>query len=176
MRRARQLHAAAVGRDGKLYIFGGYGHRGKVTMRDGETDAQYEERVREGQTLSRQALDSVEAYDPKSNSWEPRAPMPEGRHAMGAALGADGRIYVVGGAVSYSRPRGTDTVFVYDPAKDQWEKGPSLIRARFHHAVAEGRDGKIYAIGGHATTFTVNAPTATVEMLDTAKLPNPEGW
>jgi hypothetical protein len=69
-----------------------------------------------------------------------------------------------------------DTVFVYDPAKDRWEKGPSLTRARFHHAVAQGRDGKIHAIGGHASTFTGNAPTATVEMLDTAKQPRPEGW
>lgn len=176
MRRARQLHAAAVGRDGKLYVFGGYGHRGKVTMRDGETDAQFQARYLEMKALGRQALDSVEAYDPKADTWQARAAMPEGRHAMGAALGADGKIYVIGGAVSYSQPRGTDTVFVYDPAENHWEKGPSLIHARFHHAIAAGRDGKIYAIGGRVNRLTDTAGTATVEVLDTANLPKPEGW
>jgi N-acetylneuraminic acid mutarotase len=176
MQRARQLHAAAVARDGKLYVFGGYGHRGKVSMRDGETHEQYEARYQEMKALGRRVLDSVEAYDPKTNTWEARAPMPSPRHAMGAALGADGKIYVVGGAISYSSPGGRDAVFVYDPAKNQWDKGPSLIHARFHHAIAAGRDGKIYAIGGHANTLTGTTPTATVEMLDTANQPKPEGW
>lgn len=176
VRRARQLHAAAVGRDGKLYVFGGYGHVGIVKMRDGETHEQYEARYQEMKALGRRVLDSVEAYDPKTNTWEARAPMPSPRHAMGAALGADGKIYVVGGAISYSSPRGRDAVFVYDPAKNQWDKGPSLIHARFHHAIAAGRDGKIYAIGGHANTLTGTTPTATVEMLDTANQPKPEGW
>jgi N-acetylneuraminic acid mutarotase len=172
----RQLHAAAVALDGKLYVFGGYGHLGSVTIREGETHAQYEARVREGEALSRSALDSVEAYDPMTNTWSARAPMPSGRHAMGAALGADGKIYVIGGAISYSRPRATDTVLVYDPVKNQWEKGPSLIHGRFHHAVAQGRDGKLYAIGGIVNTLSSTAGTTSVEMLDTAKQPKPEGW
>jgi hypothetical protein len=42
--------------------------------------------------------------------------------------------------------------------------------------VAQGLDGKLYAIGGHVNRLTDTQPTATVEMLDTANLPKPEGW
>jgi N-acetylneuraminic acid mutarotase len=169
MKRPRQLFAGTFGGDGRLYVFGGYGHVGSVGQGEGESDASYERRTRQMISFGRHALRSVEAYDPKTNAWSDRAPMPEGRHAMGAALGADGRIYVVGGAVSYSRPTPTDTVFIYDAQSDSWERGPSLNQARYHHAVAAAPDGKIYAIGGTSGTPSGRGgPLASVEVLDTA--------
>ncbi len=169
MNRSRRLAAGAFGPDGKLYVFGGYGHRGSVHEEDYASAAEFEAAGREMRAFGKEALRSVEAYDPATDTWSERAPMPEGRHAMGAALGADGRIYVIGGAVSYSNPIGSSSVFVYDPKTDRWEAGPSLRHARFHHAVAVDPAGKIYAVGGieNHRPFRRRG-TASVEVLDTA--------
>jgi len=178
LRRARQLCAGAFGPDGKLYVFGGYGHKRAVYRENYTSDAAYQKAVRRGEWLSRHALRSVEAYDPQTHAWEARAPMPQGRHAMGAALGADGRIYVVGGAVSYSHPRGERDVFVYDPRRDTWSRGPSLHQGRFHHAVAVDPNGRIYALGGQGQKGPFGlgdvVKLASVEVLDTAPASPPQ--
>jgi N-acetylneuraminic acid mutarotase len=163
--RARQVFAGTFGKDGKLYVFGGYGHKGVVRRMNYNSDAAYEAAAAEMKRLGRTALRSVEIYDPATNRWSTGARMPEGRHGMGAALGADGRIYVVGGAVSYSSPRAEDDVFVYDPASDRWSRGPRLRTARYHHAVTVTPDGRIYAIGGLGRD---GKSLTSVEVLDTA--------
>lgn len=169
MRRTRQEFAGAFGADGKLYVFGGYGHRGSVHEEDYATKEEFEAAAREMRAYGKEALRSVEVYDPATDTWSERSPMPEGRHAMGAALGADGRIYVVGGAVSYSDPVGSRSVFVYDPTTDRWSEGPPLRRGRFHHAVAVDPAGRVYAVGGIENVSPLQRRgTASVEVLDTA--------
>jgi N-acetylneuraminic acid mutarotase len=94
----------------------------------------------------------VEEYDPATNSWRARSPMPTARNH--AAIGAvNNKIYVIGGRigaafVSVSSP--TDVVEEYDPATDQW----GAIRARMptpRSAVAWGvHGGRIYVAGGEA--------------------------
>ena len=39
-------------------------------------------------------------------------------------------------------------VFIYDPIKDTWEKGPDMNLPRANPAAVATPDGKIYAIGG----------------------------
>jgi len=169
MQRARQLFAGTFGRDGRLYVFGGYGHAGSVRASDSDSEERFLEAAKEMKFLGRNALTSTEIYDPATDTWIAGAPMPYGRNAMGAALGADGRIYVVGGAVSYSSPVPRADVFVYDPAKDRWEIGPRLRRRRYHHAVTVDPKGRIYAIGGIAGKRLLSmAPTDSVEVLDTS--------
>ena len=148
LRLARQMAAATFAPDGKLYVFGGYGALGTSVKLPEETDAEFAARDRLDRRLSRAALRSVEAYDPATDSWEDRAPMPAGRQSMGAALGADGRIYVVGGADQYSNPAPKAEVFIYDPKTDSWSEGPPLNHPRYHHAVVATPDGRIWAIGG----------------------------
>ncbi|MEO7092518.1 MAG: kelch repeat-containing protein, partial [Polyangiales bacterium] len=46
---------------------------------------------------SRGVFAQVEAYDPRTDSWDSLAPMPTPRHGMGAAAW-DGRLYIPGGA------------------------------------------------------------------------------
>lgn len=181
MREARQLHAAAVGRDGRLYVFGGVASPGGIGSKPGESDESWERRMAANRKAADSSLASVEIYDPKTESWSKGAPMPTPRQAMGAALGSDGRIYVVGGTKSYSTPDPLDTVEIYDPATDSWEKGPSLLYPRRGHAVVATPDGKIYAIGGWVWSRKLRLPTsdaprfeedgkdlrATVEVLDT---------
>ena len=175
MERPRQEFAGAFGADGKLYVFGGFGRRLVVHQEDYASADEFEAAGRKMQADARQALATVEAYDPATDTWSPRSPMPEGRHAMGAALGADGRIYVIGGAVSYSNPIATRSVFVYDPKTDRWDEGPPLRHARFHHAVAVDPSGKIYAVGGIENhRLFRRRGTASVEVLDTAaSIPKP---
>jgi HEAT repeat protein len=157
MRWPRQLHAAVFGPDGKLYVFGGYAGLGWMELHEGDPE-QGEKMARE-ELLASRALDSVEAYDPATDTWEPRSPMPEGVQNTGAALGADGRIYVVGGSPSFRGPVSRDTVLVYDVAEDTWYEGPPLLTPRYSHAVIGTPEGLIYAIGG------VGAGGGTIELL-----------
>ena len=68
---ARYALAGVLGPDGRIYAIGGYNGSG--------------------------VLNTVEAYNPKTNSWTSEAPMPTARGYLAAALGPDGRIYAIGG-------------------------------------------------------------------------------
>jgi len=183
MRHARKLHAAAVDRRGRLFVFGGSEANVSTTRTDDETRESFERRARENEDKAATSLASVEMYDPETKRWSERAPMPIPRQAMGADVGADGRIYVVGGAPSYTHPRPMAVVEIYDPERDSWETGPSLRYRRRSHAVVATPDGRIYAIGGFVgprertlrqrlTGDFIEADLgATVEVLDTRPEP-----
>jgi len=147
MHRGRQLFAACFGPVGRLYVFGGFGHIGTITQWPDESNESFRRRGEEMDALDR-ALDSVEMWDPKTNTWSPRAPMPLAVQSAGAALGADGRIYVVGGTPRFSNPKPVARVQVYDPRTNTWSRGPSLRTRRQGHAVVATPEGRIYAIGG----------------------------
>jgi N-acetylneuraminic acid mutarotase len=68
-------------------------------------------------------LGTVEAYDPVTDTWTTKAPMPTPRHAFTATSGPDGRIYAVGGNPA---SRFTDALEIYDPIKDAWSTGASM--------------------------------------------------
>lgn len=186
MLRGRQLLSASFGQDGKLYVFGGYAHVGFILRweEDAESDESFEERSREMSRAGNQALDAVEAYDPETDTWERRAPMPLGVDSSGAALAPDGRIYVVGGTPSFSDQGAVARVQVYDPSADAWSEGPSLETARHSHAVVATPDGRIWAIGGFnarqvfhprqivgGVATTKGGPLDSVEFLDTGAGP-----
>jgi N-acetylneuraminic acid mutarotase len=178
MRVPRSLHTAAVDRKGRLFVFGGH-QASPVTARgEGESQASFDRRSAENAHNANQSLTSVEMYDPATDTWMDRASMPTPRQAMGAALGADGRIYVVGGAKSYSDPVPLNVVEIYDPKRDTWNEGPPLKRPRRGHQVVALPDGRLYAIGGWVAPgnrrWPLGSPQVgralgdTVEMLDTA--------
>jgi len=111
-----------------------------------------------------------EAYDPATQKWLVRSPMPTARnHAASGAV--DGKIYVIGGRVgSAFIPVGsnTDIVEVYDPALDQW----GALRQRMPHArsaVACGTyGGKIYVAGGETQSTEAMAVFRALEAYDPA--------
>ncbi len=69
---------------------------------------------------------SVDAFDPVTNTWTARAPVPIGRSEIGSATVTmpDGRLHVVGGSTAGKLP--SSDVLVYDPPLDRWSTLPSL--------------------------------------------------
>ena len=99
------------------------------------------------------ALDTVQAYDPTTNTWSGKPAMGTARLQVG--LGVDPvnhLLYAVGGAVdAASRRMNLDTVEVFDPAANGgtglWTTKQHLNTPRGAPAIA-AVNGKIYAIGG----------------------------
>ena len=87
-----------------------------------------------------------QAYDPATDRWHYRAPMPRALSHAGAAT-IKGKIYVVGGFLRNVHLDAQDAVFEYDAAADTWRTLPPLKSPRGSVGVA-AVNGKIYAIGG----------------------------
>src|SRR5581483_8912190 len=59
------------------------------------------------------SADTVEVYDPATNSWQRAASLPQAlNHPAAASVG--GRVYVIGGHPDLG-PEAVDTVYAYDP-------------------------------------------------------------
>lgn len=176
MKVARQQLGAAFGPDGKLYVFGGCSCVGGLSYKPG--DAESERRAQAESEAMKHSVALTEAYDPVTNTWSDRAPIPTPRMSLSAAAGLDGKIYVIGG-----QPRWAGgplaTVEIYDPATDTWSKGPSLRIGRQGHASAVTGDGRIWVTGGWGADPELGdvwrmlrgeggGPQRTVEVLETA--------
>lgn len=116
-------HPAAAAVNGKLYVIGGFVARGFSIWN---------------------AVDAVYEYDPSSDRWRARAPMPTPRGAL-TAVALDGKVYAVGGTDLVD----TGALEVYDPATDAWKRLPPMPTPR-NHIAAEAVDGRIYVFGGRA--------------------------
>ncbi len=86
----------------------------------------------------------VEEYDPATDAWTRKADMPTGRDYL-ATVAVDGKIYAIGGTLSYSN--GFSTVEEYDPATDTWTRKADMPM-RLWGLCANVVRGKIYTVGG----------------------------
>jgi N-acetylneuraminic acid mutarotase len=123
----RFLFAAVAGTDGKIYVFGGI--------------AEFP------QSDNPRILNSIDVYDPETNIWSTRGSMPTTLCGHAAALGADGKIYLLGGGTEYRNSPLRD-VRCYDPVNGIWKMAPGMNRHRDSFSAVATPDGKIYAIGG----------------------------
>jgi len=111
MTTARIYPVAAVGKDGRIYVFGG--------------------KTRPGGTGTPIQTDSVEVFDPRTNAWSSRTPIPgPGRIRAAAVTAADGRIFLFHGTSSL--------VLVYDPARDVWTTGSRIPTGTRVYGAAAG--------------------------------------
>jgi N-acetylneuraminic acid mutarotase len=122
-----RIAAACVSFDQRLFVIGGQTY---------EPDY--------GKYIS---LSSVEVYDPASDTWEYRTPMPTKRN-HGAAVVVDSLIYVIGGRYMLNgQITNLNVNEVYDPAVDTW-----TVRAPLPLPLggisASALNGKIYIFGG----------------------------
>lgn len=86
---------------------------------------------------------TVEAYDPRTDSWRSLKSLPDPWASNAFAL--DGRVYAVGGC---SQDKGFSRVDEYDPATNAWTQVASIPVPLIAAGVAE-LGGAIYMIGGH---------------------------
>ncbi|MGH7039693.1 MAG: Kelch repeat-containing protein, partial [Stellaceae bacterium] len=154
-------HIMIASLQNKIYVFGGF--------------------VRPAAYPAWQPISNAWVYDPATNSWKALAPMPTPRGA-GQAVALDGKIYVIGGAMS-NRPGhpGTPiglgspeqlvvgTVEVYDPAANTWQTRAPMPTPR-NHFLAAAVNGKIYALDGRTGScfVTKSGSTGLVEQYDPA--------
>lgn len=86
---------------------------------------------------------ALEVYDPRSDTWQPRAALPAALE--GAALvSMEGRLYLFGG---WDGQQAVAGVYAYAPDLDRWEVRSALPQPRAY-AAAAGVDGKIVLAGG----------------------------
>jgi N-acetylneuraminic acid mutarotase len=130
----------AVAHKGKIYVIGG------ASVHPGSKESAVHP------ARPHRAVSANEVYDPATNTWETRQPMPTARNHAAAGV-VNEKIYVIGGRigaayVGISTP--TDIVEEYDPATDQW----GVVKARMptpRSAVAWGvYRGRIFVAGGEA--------------------------
>jgi hypothetical protein len=77
-----------------------------------------------------------EEYDPATNAWSLKAPMPTPRSGGGDAV-YDGKIIAAGGEISNRAFSGTfRAVEAYDPATNTWSILPSMPEAKHGGGVA----------------------------------------
>ena len=130
---------------GKIYVFGGQSHAGTIN------------------------ISSVEEYDPLTDNWTFKTPMPDVRAGLTSCVVND-KIYIIGGW-KYSSPGPFyhfREVWEYDPANDTWDPNNALMPTEREYLTSSVVDGKIYAFGGwdESVSFSVT------EMYD----PGADNW
>jgi len=107
-----------------------------------------------------------EVYDPATNTWTTKAPMPTARGNHAAAV-IGGKIYMVGGQIATTLPvlptatsPGMNGVYAdtaineeYDPVANTWTTKAPMPTAR-RNLSAEVINGKVYALGGQGPNLT----------------------
>lgn len=96
-------------------------------------------------------------YDPATDEWSERAPLPIGlTHAGVAALG--GKIYAVGGFTTPVHLGPKSVAFAYDPEANKWQRIADISSARGSVAAAVV-EGRLHIFGGRISTEIAKVPT-----------------
>ena len=123
-----------------------------------------------------------EVYDPATNTWTTKKPMPIPSSGFATAVYKD-KIYCIGGGVTdfynvskgnWDIKLGTGFNQVYDPATDKWENRTSMPIPEIN-SQANVVNGKIYLLGGHPNT-TLNEVYDPTSDNWTLKVPMPQGF
>jgi hypothetical protein len=118
---------------GRIYFFGGVEHGGP--------------------------LPKVEYYEPRSNTWQGVASMPQASTGPTATI-IGSRIFVGGGtSPGFGDISGSDKLQVYDPVNDSWVIKASMPTKRDNVAAAAW-GGKLYVFGGRSNSTTHNVVEA----------------
>jgi hypothetical protein len=122
MNEARLEHTMTKLQDGRVLVTGGYGP-GSLTN----------------------ALDSVEIWDPGTQSFTLAKPMHTRRARHAATLRSNGKVFVTGGHDSILE---TAKAEEYDPATDTWTELSMMTVGRMYHASVELPNGNILVASG----------------------------
>ncbi|MFN0072931.1 MAG: Kelch repeat-containing protein [Chloroflexota bacterium] len=104
--------------------------------------------------------DRNDTYDPTTNTWSARAPIPSPRGHMALVTGPDGKIFAFGGR---NDTMALALVEAYDPTTNSWSARTPMSAPR-SNASATLLGGRIYVVGGvNGSQFV-----STVEIYDPA--------
>jgi hypothetical protein len=125
--------------DGKIYAFGG--DSGSVTGSGPAAEAR-----------TANTLNTNEVYDPTTDTWAFKKPMPTARALLGVAV-YQNKVYCIGGYYGSANDKyfNTGVNEVYDPATDTWETRAPMPTVDSRFATANVVNGKIYVI-----SYTLN--------------------
>ncbi|MGX4641480.1 Kelch repeat-containing protein [Massilia sp. SYSU DXS3249] len=91
-------------------------------------------------------LATLEVYDPATDRWETRAPMPQAQGGLAAAA-YDGKLYAFGGEQFVPSGKVFADAWVYDPKGDRWSALPPMPTPRHGHGAAVVGN-RIFLMGG----------------------------
>lgn len=120
LRQARARHTATLLSDGSVLVVGGFDGNGK-------------------------AIDTVEIWDPKLQSWSDAQPLKNARYGHSATLLDDGRVMIAGGQ-GVNGPIGS--VEIRDFASGAWSSGNPLPLPLTNHAATLLKNGDVLVAGG----------------------------
>lgn len=117
------------------------------------------------------SVGTVEEYDPATNTWRQRVPMPTPRNHATAGV-VNGKIYVIGGrtgaAFITAGSSNVDVVEEYDPAADAWGSARAKMPSA-RSAMASGvHGGRIYVTGGEGQNAQMMFTFRALEAYDPA--------
>jgi N-acetylneuraminic acid mutarotase len=97
-------------------------------------------------SLQQVNVPQLEVFDPATNRWNSRAPMPQAQGGLAAAA-QGGKLYVFGGEQWVPEHKVFSESWVYDPATDRWTSLPPLPTPR-HGLGAATLGDRIHVFGG----------------------------
>ena len=129
--------AAAAVSNGLLYVFGGQDEvNGNINV-----------------------LNTVQAYNPATNTWTIEASMPTASDQPAAVAGDNGLLYVFGGY----NGSWLNTAQVYNPATNSWSSAAGMPTASGGLAAAVGANNRLYVFGGNTSANPSNG-ISTVQL------------
>ena len=112
-----------------------------------------------------------EEYDPATNQWKKRAPIPTPRDHLTASV-VDGVLYAIGGRINVNYNNNLGINEAYDPSADRWIKKSPLPTAR-SGITSQTLNGKIFVFGGETGVGTFNQNEAYNPKTDNWKTMEP---
>jgi N-acetylneuraminic acid mutarotase len=110
-------------------------------------------------------LGTVEAYDPSTNTWTTKTPMPTARSGLAVGV-VNGILYAIGG--TKDGVNNLTTVEAYDPVMNTWDTNKAAMSTARYGLGVGVVNGQIYAVGG----FIAPDQSSPVEAYD----PVADGW
>ncbi|WP_437647215.1 Kelch repeat-containing protein [Sorangium sp. So ce362] len=152
LRAGRRYHTATRLQNGEVLVVGGEAEAPRV----GSEGARWA------------TVDTVERYDPETDTWTLGASMAKARRLHTATLLPNGKVLVAGGI--HSDRTLPSSAELYDPATDTWTPvAPMNVARAFHAATLLRPSGKVLVVGGGRLR---GAPQGSAELYD----PEADTW